>query len=103
MLARLKRTMLCKIRLMIYNSLVRPYFEYCIGVWGCSKASDLKVFFKLPKCVFATFWGLAIGPIQIHFLPAIRFKKKHGSGQVKITDPRSPSVLHFLPPLMNLF
>ena len=37
------------IRLMIYNSLVRPY---CIEVWGCSKASDLKVFFKLQKmCV----------------------------------------------------
>ena len=47
MLARLKR-----IRLMIYNSLVRPYFEYCIEVWGYSKASDLKVFFKLQKmCV----------------------------------------------------
>ena len=52
MLARLKRTVPHKIRLMIYNSLVRPYFEYCIEVWGCSKASDLKVFFKLQKmCV----------------------------------------------------
>ena len=52
MLARLKRTVPRRIRLMIYNSLVRPYFEYCIEVWGCSKASDLKVFFKLQKmCV----------------------------------------------------
>ena len=52
MLARLKRTVPHRIRLMIYNSLVRPYFEYCIKVWGCSKASDLKVFFKLQKmCV----------------------------------------------------
>ena len=52
MLACLKRTVPCRIRLMIYNSLVRPYFEYCIEVWGCSKASDLKVFFKLQKmCV----------------------------------------------------
>ena len=52
MLARLKRTVPHRIRLMIYNSLVRPYFEYCIEVWGCSKASDLKVFFKLQKmCV----------------------------------------------------
>ena len=52
MLARLKRTVPHIIRLMIYNSLVRPYFEYCIEVWGCSKASDLKVFFKLQKmCV----------------------------------------------------
>ena len=50
MLACLKRTVLHRIRLMIYNSLVRPYFEYCIEVWGCS--SDLKVFFKLQKmCV----------------------------------------------------
>ena len=52
MLACLKRTVPHRIRLMIYNSLVRPYFEYCIEVWGCSKASDLKVFFKLQKmCV----------------------------------------------------
>ena len=52
MLARLKRTVPHRIRLMIYNSLVRPYFEYCIEVWGCSKASNLKVFFKLQKmCV----------------------------------------------------
>ena len=52
MLAHLKRTVPHRIRLMIYNSLVRPYFEYCIEVWGCSKASDLKVFFKLQKmCV----------------------------------------------------
>ena len=52
MLARLKRTVPHRIRLMIYNSLVRPYFEYCIEVWGCSNASDLKVFFKLQKmCV----------------------------------------------------
>ena len=51
-LARLKRTVLFRIRLMIYNSLIRPYFEYCIEVWGCSKASNLKVFFKLHKmCV----------------------------------------------------
>ena len=28
MLARLKRTVPCRIRLMIYNSLIRPYFEY---------------------------------------------------------------------------
>ena len=63
MLARLKRTVPHRIRLMIYNSLVRPYFEYCIEVWGCSKASDLKVFFKLQKmCVRITFRGLAIGP-----------------------------------------
>ena len=47
MLACLKITVLCIIRLMIYDSLVRPYFEYCIEVWGCSKASNLKVFFKL--------------------------------------------------------
>ena len=40
MLARLKRTVQCRIRMLIYNSLVRPYFEYCIKVWGCSKASD---------------------------------------------------------------
>ena len=52
MLACLKRTVPRRIRLMIYNSLVWPYFEYCIEVWGCSKASDLKVFFKLQKmCV----------------------------------------------------
>ena len=52
MLAHLKRTVPHRIRLMIYNSLVRPYFEYCIEVWGCSKPSDLKVFFKLQKmCV----------------------------------------------------
>ena len=52
MLACLKRTVPHRIRLMIYNSLVRPYFEYCIEVWGCSKASKLKVFFKLQKmCV----------------------------------------------------
>ena len=52
MLARLKITVSRRIRLMIYNSLVRPYFEYCIEEWGCSKASNLKVFFKLQKmCV----------------------------------------------------
>ena len=52
MLACLKRTVLCRIRLMIYNSLIKPYFEYCIEVWGCSKASDMKVFVKLQKmCV----------------------------------------------------
>ena len=52
MLAQLKRTVPCRIRLMIYNSLVRPYFEYCIEVWGCSKASNLKVFLQLQKiCV----------------------------------------------------
>ena len=52
MLACLKRNVPHRTRLMIYNSLVRPYFEYCIEVWGCSKASDLKVFFKLQKmCV----------------------------------------------------
>ena len=56
MLARLKRTVPRRIKLMIYNSLVRPYFEYCIEVWGCSKASDLMVFFKLQKmCVHI--WG----------------------------------------------
>ena len=37
---------------MIYNSLIRPYFEYCIKVWVCLKVSDLMVFFKLQKmCV----------------------------------------------------
>ena len=52
MLAHLKRTVPCRIRMLIYNSLVWPYFEYCIEVWGCSKASNLKVFFKLQKmCV----------------------------------------------------
>ena len=52
MLACLKRTVLHIIRMLIYNSLIRPYFEYCIEVWGCSKQSDLKVFFKLQKmCV----------------------------------------------------
>ena len=52
MLARLKKTVPHRIGLMIYNSIVQPYFEYCIEVWGCSKASDLKVFFKLQKmCV----------------------------------------------------
>ena len=52
MLARLKRTVPHIIRFMIYNSLVRTYFEYCIKVWGCSKASDLKVFSNYRKCVF---------------------------------------------------
>ena len=75
MLACLKRTVPRRIRLMIYNSLVRPYFEYCIEVWGCSKASDLKVFFKLQKMCVRHILGLAIGPTQIHFLPATRFKK----------------------------
>ena len=52
MLAHLKITVPHRIILMIYNSLVRPYFEYCIEVWGCSKASNLKVFLKLQKmCV----------------------------------------------------
>ena len=52
MLPHLKRTVLHRIRLMIYNSLIQPYFEYCIKVWGYSKVSDLKVFFKLQKmCV----------------------------------------------------
>ena len=45
MLDCLKITVLHRIRLMIYNNLVRPYFEYCIKVWGCTKVSDLKVFF----------------------------------------------------------
>ena len=73
MLACLKRTVPRRIRLVIYNSLVRPYFEYCIKVWGCSKASDLKVFLKLQKMCVCHILGLVIGPTQIHFLPAIRF------------------------------
>ena len=52
MLACLKRTVPCRIIMLIYNSLNQPYFEYFIEVWGCSKVSDLKVFFKLQKiCV----------------------------------------------------
>ena len=57
MLAHLKRTVPRRIRLMNYNSLIRPYFEYCIEVWGCTKASDLKVFFKLQKMCVCHIWG----------------------------------------------
>ena len=82
--------------LMIYNSLVRPYFEYCMlrsggRVWGCSKASDLKVlFFKLQKmCVNqdATFRGLAIGPTLDGVDPLFASNKivPEGSGR-KIED-----------------
>ena len=28
-------------RMLIYNSLVRPYFEYCIKVWGAQKSARL--------------------------------------------------------------
>ena len=57
MLTRLKRTVPHRIRLMIYNSLVRPYFEYCIEVWGCSKASNLKVFFQITENVCSPHFG----------------------------------------------
>ena len=56
MLACLKRTVLHRIRLMIYNSLVQPYFEYCIKVWGCKKVSDLKVF-QITKNVCLAHFG----------------------------------------------
>ena len=72
MLACLKWTVLHIIRMMIYNRLIQPYFKYCIEVWGCTKQSDLKVFSKLQKKKFSTFWGLAIGLTLILFLPATR-------------------------------
>ena len=75
MLARLKRTVPHRIRLMIYNSLVRPYFEYCIEVWGCSKASDLKVFFKLQKMCVRHISGAGYRSHTDPFLPATRFWK----------------------------
>ena len=73
MLARLKRTVPHRIRLMIYNSLVRPYFEFVLKYGGAQKQATRRSFSNYRKCVFATFRRLAIGPIQIHFLPATRF------------------------------
>ena len=52
MLARLKRIVRAQNQIDDLQQPHRPYFEYCIEVWGCSKASNLKVFFKLQKmCV----------------------------------------------------
>ena len=98
MLAHLKRTVPHRIRLMIYNSLVRPYFEYCIEVWGCSKASNLKVFFKLQKMCVRHISGAGY---RAHTDPHF------ASNKILKIDPRAQSVLRFPPPppppLSNLF
>lgn len=49
--------LLCKARKVLqtaslttlYNSLIFPYFTYCIEVWGSAKASDLDLLIKLQK------------------------------------------------------
>ena len=82
MLACLKRTVPRRIRFMIYNSLVRPYFEYCIEVWGCSKASDLKVFFKLQKMCVRHILGAGYRSHYRSTFCQQQYFKNHGSGQV---------------------
>ena len=73
---------------------------------GAQKQATWRSFSNYRKCVFATFQGLAIGPTQIQFLPAIRFWKSRiwsstnywPSRTKRFTLP-APSP----PPLMNLF
>ena len=57
MLAHLKRTVPHRIRLMIYNSLVRPYFEYCIEVWGVLKSKRPKGLFQITENVYPSHFG----------------------------------------------
>ena len=101
----IKRTVLHRIRLMIYNSLIQLYFEYCIEVWGCSKASNLKVFFKLQKMCVRHISGAGN---RSHTDPLFASNKI-----LKIEDLVKYKLLtlahqvfyasHPLPPLMNLF
>ena len=52
MLCRLKRIVPLKIRMLIYNGLIRPHYEYMLEVWGASPASKLKVFkLNQKKCL----------------------------------------------------
>ena len=105
MLACLKRTVPCRIRLMIYNSLVRPYFEYCIEVWGCSKASDLKVFFELQKMYVCHISGAGYRSHTDPLFGSNKILKSEDLVKYRFTDPRTPSILCFPPPppCVNLF
>ena len=56
--------------------------------------------------MFATFWGLAIGPTTILFLPATRFKKIMDLVKYKLLTLAHQVYVCFLPPsppMMNLF
>ena len=105
MLARLKRTVPHRIRLMIYNSLVRPYFEYCIEVWGCSKASDLKVFFKLQKMCVRHISGAGYRSHTDPLFASNKILKIEDLVKYKLLTLAHQAFYasHPLPPLSNLF
>ena len=58
-LARIKNTLPMKIRLSIYNSLVRPYLEYGIVAWGGIRNSKLKPLILAQKKAIRNVAGLS--------------------------------------------